>query len=81
MALNKLPITNLPVSNAPLDSYERILNVKLNEIFRDYRRTINTLIQNEDLPVYASNAAAKSGGLVDGEFYRTSTGAVMVVYT
>lgn len=37
--------------------------------------------QQVDLPVYADNAAAKVGGLVDTNFYRTSTGAVMQVYT
>jgi len=31
--------------------------------------------------VYADNAAAKTGGLVDGEVYRLSTGELMVVYT
>jgi len=29
---------------------------------------------------YADNAAALTAGLVAGQFYRTSTGAVMVVY-
>lgn len=32
------------------------------------------------LPRFASNAAAISGGLVVGDFYRTSTGQVMVVF-
>lgn len=32
------------------------------------------------LPTYASNSAAISGGLTAGDFYRTSTGIVMVVY-
>lgn len=32
-------------------------------------------------PVYADNTAAKSGGLTDGDFYRTSTGVMMIVYT
>ena len=31
-------------------------------------------------PVFASNAAAISGGLTAGDFYRTSTGQVMVVF-
>jgi hypothetical protein len=30
------------------------------------------------LPVYADNAAAGAGGLVQGQFYRTATGQVMV---
>lgn len=33
------------------------------------------------LSEYADNAAAKVGGLTDGEFYRTSDGTVKVVYT
>lgn len=33
------------------------------------------------IPTYADNTTAKSGGLIDGDFYRTSTGIVMVVYT
>ena len=32
-------------------------------------------------PVYADNAAAKTGGLVDGDVYRTSTGDLKIVYT
>jgi hypothetical protein len=32
-------------------------------------------------PVYADNAAAKTGGLVDGDIYRTSTGDLKIVYT
>ena len=32
------------------------------------------------LPVYADNASAKTGGHTAGAFYRTSTGALMVVY-
>lgn len=31
--------------------------------------------------VYANNAAAKAGGLVDGNVYRKSDGTLMVVYT
>ncbi len=33
------------------------------------------------LPVYANNAAAKTGGLTDGNLYKTATGTVMIVYT
>ena len=32
-------------------------------------------------PVYADNAAAKTGGLVDGDIYRKSDGTLMIVYT
>ena len=44
--MNKLPLANLPISNAAVTSYERILNVKLNEIFGIIRASFNTLIQN-----------------------------------
>lgn len=69
--MNKLPLPNLPDSAAPIDSYERRLLVKLNEIFGAYRQRINQLITNPNLPVYANNAAAIAGGLVVGDFYRT----------
>lgn len=77
---NKLSLNSLPVSQAPVGSYERQLNVKLNENLDRMRQRINGLIINPSLPVYADNAAASTGGLVEGEFYRTSTGTVMVVY-
>lgn len=77
---NKLVLNSLPVSNAPVGSYERQLNVKLNETLDRMRQRINGLITNPSLPVYADNAAAVAGGMVEGEFYRTSTGSVMVVY-
>ena len=32
-------------------------------------------------PTYADNAAAKAGGLVDGDVYRKSDGTLMIVYT
>jgi len=32
-------------------------------------------------PVYADNAAAKTGGLVDGDVYRKSDGTMMIVFT
>ena len=32
-------------------------------------------------PVYADNAAAKTGGLVDGDIYRKSDGTMMIVFT
>ncbi len=37
-------------------------------------------LQVVGLPTYADNAAASSGGLTAGAFYRTSTGVLMVVY-
>lgn len=40
----------------------------------------NLLKPGIGLPTYADNAAAISGGLVAGDLYKTSVGAVMVVY-
>lgn len=69
--MNKLPLPNLPKSNEAVESYERRLSVKLNELFGMYRQKINMLITRTDLPIYANNAAAVAGGLVEGDFYRT----------
>ena len=69
--MNKLPLPNLPVSNGVQGSYERQMNIKLNELFGTYRQRINGLITRSDLPIYANNAAAVTGGLVAGDFYRT----------
>ena len=69
--MKKLALPNLPATTAPAGSYERVLNVKLNEILGAYRWALNKLIQNPDLPTYANNAAAIAGGLVAGDFYRT----------
>ena len=45
-------------------------------------RIKNTRVINfSNAPVYADNAAAKAGGLVDGDVYRTSTGDLKIVYT
>jgi hypothetical protein len=45
-------------------------------------RIKNSRILNfANTPVYADNAAAKTGGLVDGDVYRTSTGDLKIVYT
>jgi hypothetical protein len=39
------------------------------------------IINIANTPTYADNAAAKTGGLVDGDVYRTSTGDLKIVYT
>jgi len=38
------------------------------------------LRQCDHLPTYADNAAAKTGGLEVGQWYKTSAGALMVVF-
>lgn len=48
----------------------------------DHIRVLRRVLQQLDqLPAYADNTAAKSGGLTDGKLYRTSAGVLMVVYT
>ena len=43
--------------------------------------TISGSFNIANTPTYADNAAAKTGGLVDGDVYRTSTGDLKTVYT
>ena len=38
-------------------------------------------VANNTVPTYSGNTAAKSGGLVDGDVYRTSDGTLKVVYS
>jgi len=38
-------------------------------------------VANNTVPVYSDNTAAKAGGLVDGDVYRTSGGNLKIVYT
>ena len=38
-------------------------------------------VANNTVPVYSDNTSAKSGGLVDGDIYRTSGGNLKIVYT
>ena len=40
---------------------------------------IFTTLRLTALPVYASNAAALAGGLIDGDVYKTSTGELRIV--
>jgi len=39
------------------------------------------IVNIANTPTYADNAAAKTGGLVDGDVYRKSDGTLMIVYT
>ncbi len=38
-------------------------------------------VSSPKLSIYADNTAAKAGGLVDGDWFRTAAGQLMVVYT
>jgi hypothetical protein len=40
---------------------------------------IFTTLKLTALPIYADNAAAVAGGLVEGDVYKTSTGALRIV--
>lgn len=41
---------------------------------------LNFLLNQMNNNVYADNTAALAGGLKKGDFYRTSTGQVMIVF-
>jgi hypothetical protein len=70
--VNKLPLVNLPKSDAPLGAYERQMEYKVNQSLSAHRATLNCLIDKRtSIPVYANNAAAIAGGLIEGDFYRT----------
>lgn len=49
--MSKINLPNLPSSLAPSGSYERILNTKLNEIFRAIRESVNRLVDGYLFPV------------------------------
>jgi len=38
-------------------------------------------VANNTVPIYSDNTSAKTGGLVDGDVYRTSGGNLKIVYT
>lgn len=64
----KLPLINLPQSLAPPDSYERRLNVKLNEILAAMRREINMATAADfGLEVAKGNIAGHYGVKVLGK--------------
>jgi hypothetical protein len=42
---------------------------------------LEKLVLMTPLTEYANNAAAKSGGLVDGQLYRNNSGAIHIVFT
>ena len=42
--MNKLSLTNLPVSRADAGTYERLLSVKLNEVLGQFRKVLNRVI-------------------------------------
>ena len=56
------------------------VGVSLGTVANPWSETVSTLLRLTGLAVYADNAAAISGGLVAGQVYRTSTGAVNVCY-
>jgi hypothetical protein len=58
---------------APPAARENWLPMLVEQINRAFRSVSLT-----SLPTYADDAAAGSGGLVAGQFYKTAAGAVMV---
>lgn len=45
-----------------------------------YPKAWNRLLNYDGSSTYADNASAKTGGLVVGDLYKTSTGQIMIVY-
>jgi len=67
------------------DKYDR----REEQNFREYTRRnveeakiaasiISEKLRFANLPTYADNAAAGAGGLIQGQFYKTATGQLMV---
>ena len=74
--IDNQPRTNLADGQAKALIYGTFSTTAAAQLLR-----INGLLQLGYVPTYADNTAAKAGGLVDGQVYRTSTGVLMVVYT
>lgn len=49
--MSKVPNANLPNSESPAGTYERILSTKLNELFRNIRESVNRLVDGYLFPV------------------------------
>jgi len=76
-------LETLYATTTPNDlSYQWPLSTDARTKGDDHIRALRQVLQQlDELPAYADNAAAKSGGLTDGKLYRTSAGVLMVVYT
>jgi hypothetical protein len=55
-----------------------VLGANNRSVVTDHTHIKSLFLSN--VPVYADNSAATSGGLVAGQVYRTSTGVLMITY-
>jgi hypothetical protein len=75
-----------PFFPTPPDQYNRQYMAQLVRAFAVFVQQANnpgdaifTTLRLTALPVYANNAAAVAGGLIDGDVYKTSTGELRIV--
>lgn len=69
--MNKLPLTNLPINNDPQGSYDKQLNIKLNEYFGLLRTAVNQLIENYNMALDTTSNALT---VIDFEHSRIHNG-------
>jgi hypothetical protein len=75
-----------PFFPTPPGEYNRQYMAQLVRAFSVFVQQVNnpgdaifTTLRLTALPVYANNAAAVAGGLIDGDVYKTSTGELRIV--
>lgn len=79
----RVPIPYFP---SPPDTYSPQHLAEITRAFALYAQQMNTpgpwratTLSLTNIPVFADNAAALAGNLVDGDVYRTATGEVRIV--
>ena len=76
--ISTYPIINPPVlTDILIGSDVANSNVTKNFTIEDILELVSSVVLT--LPTYASNAAALSGGLVQGQLYKSSAGVVSIV--
>lgn len=75
-----------PFFPTPPGEYNRQYMAQLVRAFSVFVQQVNnpgdaifTTLKLTALPVYANNAAAVAGGLIEGDVYKTSTGELRIV--
>jgi hypothetical protein len=68
-----------PFFPTPPDQYNRPSMAQLVQQANNPGDAIFTTLRLTALPVYANNAAALAGGLIEGDVYKTSTGELRIV--
>jgi hypothetical protein len=75
-----------PFFPTPPGEYNRQYMAQLVRAFSVFVQQVNnpgdaifTTLRLTALPVYANNAAALAGGLIEGDVYKTSTGELRIV--